>query len=423
MQKITKSEKNTNVALFLPFIKETYFDKSIQRRQVWKKYNKEGYKLALLSSKVVNPIVLADIMSCKYFAKENGINEDFIYFDELLKKGYKYISIDGGNRSEYLKSLFTGVNIMELTGELKEIYDSEIFYIIFNNLSKKDIHELAFNTNMGTPWNEQEKRNCIQGPVSDFIRDVSEKMKGISEVISGIDITRLGDDELYAYFLSYHQTHSKDIVKKTLSSLYKNSYINNEKEFMNTIELWGKVISYLGQKSSKIKKSFSFNLFVFLLELSRQNKMVMKKDVLKEFSDKYEMLECERISQSMDMTIKRCEWAEKNRNMAKHIKEKYEKIYSDFQNHLDTYFIKLDEKRLYTENDKIVKYIETNGVVKTLDGGEETPTLLQAINSSVYHADHSEIPYSKGGPTTLENMQLLKKSDNLKKSNKINPLQ
>jgi hypothetical protein len=85
---------------------------------------------------------------------------------------------------------------------------------------------------------------------------------------------------------------------------------------------------------------------------------------------------------------------------------------------VDDYFISLDRNRVYTEDEKIAMFVKTNGVVNKLDGTSEKISVLQALNGKEYHADHIK-PYSKGGQTTVENGQLLRKKDNLKKSNKV----
>jgi hypothetical protein len=98
--------------------------------------------------------------------------------------------------------------------------------------------------------------------------------------------------------------------------------------------------------------------------------------------------------------------------------EKSDKILSDFIPYIDTFFIKLDAKRLFNIDDKIKMYKQSGGVVKRLDGSEVQLTVLQALNGNLVHADHID-PYTFGGETTLENGQLLLKEDNLQKSDKI----
>ena len=54
---------------------------------------------SLLNGKAPTPIYVADVEACRNSIRlKYGENhEDYKFFDDLLKKGYKYITIDGNN--------------------------------------------------------------------------------------------------------------------------------------------------------------------------------------------------------------------------------------------------------------------------------------------------------------------------------------
>ena len=104
--------------------------------------------------------------------------------------------------------------------------------------------------------------------------------------------------------------------------------------------------------------------------------------------------------------------------MTKNILYKFECIYNCFLPFVDEYFYKLDSKRTFSKNEKLAKCVETNGIVKRLDGSLETITPLQVLNGKNIHGHHKNKPFSKGGNSDYDNLELLVASDNIKLSNK-----
>jgi hypothetical protein len=138
-------------------------------------------------------------------------------------------------------------------------------------------------------------------------------------------------------------------------------------------------------------------------------------DTIEGFVDKYVKLENKRIEDTRNETTKKSCWIDWDR-YAKDYSKKYLKMYKDFSEFFDDYFITKDKNRKFTIEDKIQKVIETDGIIQKSDGTTEQIGILQGINGKVIHGDHIK-PHSKGGPTTIDNLQLMTREDNLKKSN------
>lgn len=417
---ISANHQTTSIRNFVEnfSIKVTYFSPKIQRsNKVWKKSNKDGYKKSIMTNMVPSPIIIADLNSALAVAKLNGNIEDAKIIQSWIDMGYCYISLDGGNRTSFLNEEYDTVegDFRNLPNDVKKFFNTTIFVLVYNDLTIQEMHQIAINTNMGCPWNEQEKRNAMTSPISDFIRDISEQYnEAAKRIISANEIVRMKGDEMYAAFLTYHQTSTNNIIKKSINALYSRNTVDNKEEFEKIMEQWSSVVLYLSNKKTKVTKYFALNLFIYLLEMKRKYSLFLNLEKLEEFADKYVEVEEKRIKDTFDFASQKSQWADKNRNM-KYLDQRFKQIYGDFGDYQHDYFFLKGKNRSFTEGQKIAKIIETDGTVINLDGTMEKIGILQGINGEHYHGDHT-FPYSKGGETALDNLQILTKTDNLKKS-------
>ena len=204
---------------------------------------------------------------------------------------------------------------------------------------------------------------------------------------------------------------------KNLDLLFESPTIVNEKNFMDIMSIWSKSISLINNTKSEITRGSSFNLFMFLMNMYRDYQCVLNKDNISGFVEKYLELENNRIVETLNNPLK-TNWTYLNRSMTKNISYKFECMYNDFLPFVGDYFYELDTKRTFSKNEKLAKCVETNGVIRRLDGSIEITTPLQVLNGKNIHGHHKNIPSSKGGKTTYDNLELLVASDNIKLSNK-----
>ena len=401
----------SSVSNFLGTINQTYFDPRIQRRSVWKKKNKIGYLNSVLDGHSIHPFILCDVASCLNYCRGLGeeYKKDMEYFQKILDMGYQYISIDGGNRTMFFSKYFDAVPVASMTEEQRQVSNSNISVTQILKMSKSELHKVATRTNEGEPWNEQEKRNSIDGYVSDFIRDVSDELSDVSKLISQISIDRLGDDSLYAYLTCYWQSSYTDTIKRgQVDEMYKTSTLNDTDELNKIFSLLGECITSLNkQLNCKLTKSFVTNLFTFFVECKRQYGFSLKKNVVDNFVKTYYELDEKRIKETYNNETKKSGWAESNRNVFNFMRKKFKTIYSDFEPHIETYFISKDPKRAFTDREKTSAFCE--------EKISEGLTYMESIDGNKVHADHI-IRHTDGGKTTLDNIKLIPKEENLKKS-------
>lgn len=393
---------------------KTYVDPKFQRKKVWKKNAEIGFKNSVINNTIANPIILVSIESCIERAEIDKNQLDLEYFTSLKQKGYKFISIDGNNRTHCCLKLWSKVDKDNMTSDEEVFFrESQIPITIFRDCSVRTMHNIAIDTNKGIAWNKQEDRNAIYGYVSDFIRNLSMQLSNneTTQLITGLNSTRMQDDEMYAMMLAYHQHPTSNLSSSLLKSLYQRKNIDNEKEFKTIMSAWELIVKNMGEQKIKIDKSLVVNLFVFLYEIYHNSGRKINEKTIEDFSKIYVELEGKRL-------LEIDSWKDNLRYATKKLKEKSDRILTDFIPYIDEFFVKLDNKRLFNIDDKIQMYKQSNGVVQRLDGTKVELSLLQVLNGDLVHADHID-PYTFGGETTLENGQLLLKKDNLKKSKKL----
>lgn len=399
--------------------------RGIQRNFVWGKPSIDGYRESLIKKRAVGSFVIADVSTCLDKAKQLNNQSDIKFFEGFLDRGYEFISIDGNNRTQFIVSEY-GKYIQDYrssSSEIRTILNHRVKIDKILYATKRELHETAIDINAQTSWNKQETRNAILGPVSDYIREISDKMEPVSLKIKEINVNRLGDDEMLATFLYYTQTSSFNITPGKLTTMYKNNIeLENLRLFEKVLSNWGKVIEFISNikpsKKPNVNKSLACNLFYFLWDVSFKHNLKLNEDMIGEFSQKYIDLENKRLKVSMDLGSGINVWYQGNRNTSKNLDKKVKRIMDDFCDYINEYFYNIDSVRNFKVEDKLRKCIETNGVINRLDGSVIIVTPLDSMNGDIVEGDH-DVPFSKGGDSNPDNLTLLIKEDNRKKGNKI----
>jgi hypothetical protein len=112
-----------------------------------------------------------------------------------------------------------------------------------------------------------------------------------------------------------------------------------------------------------------------------------------------------------------CYWEEINRSVTSRIDKKVKMIMDDFGDEINNYFFKLDENRNFSKNDKIVKWVETEGKIKRPDGSIVEVTGTQVLYGGCIDSGHI-VHHTEGGTDEYNNLQLEIDSDNREKGNR-----
>lgn len=418
---IKKNYEVTNILSFVHSVmgNKIYNDPSIQRRRNWDKNNKIGYRNSILSNTDTDNLVLCNIKDSMDNSLSTQNKMDYEYFSQLYNEGYRYISIDGGNRTDFLLNEYQKNynNYVPVSDDAEEFFNSKINVVYLSNCTKEQLHLSFLNKNSGNSANAQERRNATPGYVSDFIRKVGGKYSGPLSVIEAIDFSRMKDLEFMSYLLQYHQSKTTSLNSNSLDVLYRQSELHNEKEFLNILNQWAMCITLTKMTKSKIYKTYAMNLFMFILEMSREHKCVLNKDVIPLFVDKFLELDNKRTIDTIHNEPE-TNWSDLRRGIGKKLTYKFDYIYNDFLPFIDDYFYILDDKRLFTEFEKINKHIENGCLVTKMDGSVVYVTILQMLNGEHYHGGHKDKPHTKGGKTNPDNLEIQDASENISQSNR-----
>jgi len=200
---------------------EVYYDESFQRDVVWSNETLSKFTRSITKGWAsLTTIVVADVDKCLKHAKKIGDTASINYFKKIKKSGYRYISIDGQNRSKKVVSFIN--NEVTVTGDF---VDADGVTVSVNNSffkdlpqrlrdrimgsylnvefappsAKDDLSEQFQALNSGDPLNEQETRNSFLTPIASWIREISKgNQAAFARVIKHDDLCRKKDDELIA---------------------------------------------------------------------------------------------------------------------------------------------------------------------------------------------------------------------------------
>ena len=192
---------------------KTYVDPALQRRLVWNSNDKKQYLQSLFKGFAYAPMMVADIQSCLDFClaeleraetvevspcRLKDLKHSVKYYTALLGKGYRYISIDGQNRSHAIKAFLSNdVNIQgtvfrsaRLTHNLtkKTFYEDllrdakdflsvkDLVHVtIINTHTRGELEEIFVQVNEGVALNDMEKCSAQSSSLGKYIRSLAQR--------------------------------------------------------------------------------------------------------------------------------------------------------------------------------------------------------------------------------------------------------
>jgi len=197
--------------------KRTVILAALQRRIAFGEKHREKYIKSLLTRNVRTAIVVADIAKCRAHADMVKCEKSKVVFDDLLAKGYMYLSVDGQNRQDTLERFVAGlltVGSVAWVDELgcKHPIETPTKYAdlpldprqyldkaqcvpidIIEDQTIDQIHQTYLALNSGVPHNLMERINASFEQPSGIVREVATPYSKMWEKISGLDYHRMDD--------------------------------------------------------------------------------------------------------------------------------------------------------------------------------------------------------------------------------------
>jgi len=200
---------------------EVYYDEAFQRRVVWRDPALGKFIMSVTKGwGALGTIVVADVKICHKHSLELRDYNSVKYFEDVLAKGFRYISLDGQNRSKKLIEFLE--NEISISGEFPDAdgLEHKIVNKFFKDLPQRlqdrigdaslnvqiappclrsELPHLFEALNSGEPLNSHEKRNSKASPIAAWVRRTSKELSvGLARVVSEQDTKRMLDDELVA---------------------------------------------------------------------------------------------------------------------------------------------------------------------------------------------------------------------------------
>ena len=432
---------------FYEFGNKTVRCKKFNRRHCWDNNDYYAWMIAIGKGHNINPLIYIDIESCLLYCTEEGYLEDIRYFTNYKNKGYKYITVEGGNRHTSNEKIYD---------EVEEYREKLLNIAVVKNISCKEMHELYLNLAGGKAPNSQEKRTGIYGKVSDLVRQESEELSSMWKWVKGIKQTRMKDDEMVVMIMNYatngtfgkHFTMNK-LADELLDELYKtnkynkkqfNYMTNNLKKFWDTVDenelitrkLVKVVIYLLTITFSELKdiykidnfKSFAeefIEYFMWVYNYDSKSGLQNDESQIRYRTNKKAYTYSNLLGELLmsGQVLEQVQFLVRSELLPKLEKKKV--IRSTNTEEFTYYHRKewIGKNMVKDKNgNKIVK-VRTNNSKLTLVYNEpefKYISLREAFTSS-YHLDHI-IPKEKSGETTIENAELTSERYNRKKYNK-----
>ena len=199
----------------------TLYEEALQRKDCWRVENRR--KFILSANRGLTPlstIIVANVRSCLELSQKMGDEVSIAYYANILNRGFKYISIDGKNRTitlhRFIENVFTvSGEYINQDGEIeiienayfKDLSDSLQKHFLKNTLVRvteltvlqEDLYALFLNLHEGMPLNAQEKRNASTSPIAQWVRQLAAKYsQSMPRILKAQEIERMADFEWVA---------------------------------------------------------------------------------------------------------------------------------------------------------------------------------------------------------------------------------
>lgn len=273
---------NPDFETFINQVGKTFLDLSFQRDGGWN----ENDKLSFLKStksvgQILAAIYICDINEC-YKNSPDEVTK--IYFFDLLQKGWKYLSIDGNNRSKTLLSCKDTIINDNWT-----LLSNSILVIKITRIRKSGIPVLFNYLNSGLKQTNQVMRNTYSYDLSSVVREVSKKYQSVSlfSKYSGKN-----NEELVSRCIMLVDNYVKSDKKSNFISLEAeplNKFFKDNNEGLkiqpNTIEILNNILSRMddiilpnehilkSKKGIRLGQVYFLNIFMLFLMDYRTTKI------------------------------------------------------------------------------------------------------------------------------------------------------
>jgi len=404
----------------------------------WKQDNFPDYINSILSDKYANTITMAKIKESHEHLLDrddcSSLLEDIDYYKNLMDLGKTELSIDGWNTTSCVYSFVNNKFSIIINGETKyfkdlhpsyqqKILNKEIGLQYVIGGTKEQITEMFRKMNSSTKLTDQERR---QARFTQFAKSIRELGEYTAEIFANwvYNDRNLLDqrkhEETLAVLIQAKEGHFNKMKPQDLDNLYDNKKsIDSQtlKNIKDVFSLMNDMSKITGSVHSSLRMTRG-DLIVFYLMIdnlySKDYEIINTPESKSAFYEFYkQFITCLKIATKTEAD----EYSYFKWSTCFHTG--YSKRLIDLNlNHLNHNLELLEnnnviykkQKRSFTPKQKIKAFYDQNGLEPD---GKKIP--FSELEKGLVEADHN-IPYSKGGKTEEENLVVLTKDSNRKKS-------
>ncbi len=432
---------------------EIYLDLAFQSSERWSAAAALAYLRSVFSGFTPNPIILAHVESCMKYCEERlgKDSDDYKYFASLHTNNVKYISVDGNNRTRAIMKFFnnllklkegtsyriSGAPILEFSNytptntisfkgmpeKLKE-YVREIKVPVFlvNEATRQELHDMFIAVNNGVSLNPQEKRNAIVCKVADEIRALAKKYDKMLRLYfsKGNCQRRIHEDFLVTALV--HVTHgfTNNIALEDKNKAYSDSSPETKKlgRLKEVLKDMDSLIQYEAKTGSGRgirSKASLFDMVMLVDYLHNQNISIIDDSKFFEWFTEHNnaLRDDTKTIVVPDPIDPRTFYGAQRANDKPFREARLAQMVARLDFLSDGVLsVPKDKKRFGDGRDRI--HCWTRQEHRCPLSGDNIPW-VEVLDGNKTHLDHI-VPHSKGGQTTRDNLQLVKKSANLLKS-------
>lgn len=433
---------------------EIFLDLGFQSSERWSKASGLAYLNSVFRKFTPHPIILAHVESCMNHCEQRlgKDSNDYKYFANLHTNGFRYISVDGNNRTRTIMKFFnnklqlkqgytyriSGMSVPEymtftpsnnttfkgMPEKLKEhVRDIEIPVFVVNEATRQELHDMFIAVNNGVALNPQEKRNAIVCKVADAVRQLGEKYKDMFGLyFSDPNFQRRIHEEFLVSCL-VHVTHKFDsnISKEDRDKAYSDESDETKKlgQLKEVLKQMDEICQY-ESKSGKARgipsKASLFDLMMLVDWLKNENiSIINESDFFEWFVEHINMLRNDtKTFVAIDEVDPRTYYGAQRATDSWLREARLAQLVARIDRLPEgTLSVPKDSKRFGESSDRI--YCWTKQEHRCPLTGKDIPW-ADVLDGNKTHIDHI-VPHSKGGPTVRKNLQLVFKTANLLKSN------
>jgi hypothetical protein len=370
------------------FLNGVALDLSFQRHACWPLKQMTEFCTSVMLGNAPSPIVVVNIE--KSLEKTVKNSDDWKYFKKWKDLGYKWISIDGNNRTvslkkfynnevpishgKYLRSVVININhtndtFAKIPDEIKQkaYEDSQITVVEYHVSSRQDCSDLFLNINSGRDLNAQEKRNAKLTDIAKEIRELGANSVEALKYIFNKGNEGYQIDEMIARMACIHAYGPKHGVSpKDLNESYEDNSIvwpqfishGGKESIEKTIEL---IQKYSNQKFKN--KATMLNLFMVVSTLHKQNRKIIDDELFFKWFIETEKNRLHKVAYQ-NRNGEKLLYETCNRNVNSiNLTARFELILKDIETAPKNIVSDpLDNKRFYTKQEKYQAWLDQNGV-------------------------------------------------------------